>query len=63
MIAAGYSSADQHLYHRLEPSQRKDLSIFAPLDPLLLFWGSALCGAMLMGWGAQDVEDSKESLE
>lgn len=63
MIAAAYSDADHHLYKRLEPAQRKDLSIFAPIEPAFLFWGSIWCGITLMAWGANDVQESKKSLE
>jgi hypothetical protein len=62
-VAAAYADADHSLYYRCEPSQRKDLSIFAPLNPVMLFWGSAMCGLILMGWGAQDVQESKEIIE
>jgi hypothetical protein len=62
-VAAAYAAADHSLYYRLEPSQRKDLSIFAPLNPVVLFWASALCGGILMAWGAQDVQESKEISE
>lgn len=61
MIAAEYSRADHKLYHRLEPSQRKDLSVFAPVDPDGLLWGGLMCGYILILWGASDVYQSQKS--
>ncbi len=60
-VAAVYAGADHFLYFHCEPSQRKDLSIFAPLNPVALFCGSLMCGGILMAWGAQDVQESKGS--
>lgn len=62
LLAAGYSSAERWDYlHKSDPSQRKDLSIFAPIDPLYLSLGSIWLGVTLICWGAQDVRDSKET--
>lgn len=62
LLAAGYSSADRWDYlHKSDSSQRKDLSIFAPIDPFYLYLGSLFVGITLICWGAQDVQNSQET--